>query len=109
MVLTLYGSRILILCDDMAEKVGRIFVADKHSERSRTATIIATGDGIRKTRTKWWHLWKTPIFKVGDKVLLSWYTGVHLHLIDKELFGIPVDEDKHRLVMEGEILGKLTD
>ena len=96
MNLTLYGSRILILCDDMAEKVGRIFVADKHSERSRTAKVLAIGDKVEN-------------YAVGDKILLSWYTGVHLHLIDKELFGIPVDEDKHRLVMEGEILGKLTD
>jgi co-chaperonin GroES (HSP10) len=96
MVLTLYGSRLLILCDEMAEKVGRIFVADKHSERSRTATVVAVGDEVKN-------------YQVGDKVLLSWYTGVHLHLIDKELFGIPVDEDKHRLVMEGEILGKLTE
>jgi co-chaperonin GroES (HSP10) len=97
MKLELFGHRILILCDAVSErKIGSIILADQHSERSRTATVVTVGD-------------KVTNYAAGDKVLLSWYTGVHLHLIGEELFGSVVDEDRHRLVMEDELLGKLKD
>jgi co-chaperonin GroES (HSP10) len=96
MKLELFGTRLLILCDEMVEKIGRIIVPEKHSERSRTAVVVACGDRVENYQT-------------GDKILLSWYTGVHLHLPGAELFGVPVDEDRHRLVREDEILGKLKD
>lgn len=42
MRLELYGDRILVLCDPVEEKkVGLVYVADKHSERTRLATIIS--------------------------------------------------------------------
>jgi len=94
--LNLYGNRLLLWCDDLEQKVGSIIVAQQHSERSRTATVVAVGDGVEN-------------YRPGDKVLLSWYTGVHLHLLGKELFGQPVDEDRHRIVREDELLGKLTE
>lgn len=97
MRLELYGDRILVLCDPVEEKkVGLVYVADKHSERTRLATIISVGDTVTK-------------YKPGDRVLLSWYTGVHIHLIGEKLWDIEADEDRHRMVMEGEILGKLVD
>ena len=97
MTLHLYGKRILVFCDAVAErKVGSIILADKHAERSRIATILAVGDEVKN-------------YYVGDRVLLSWYTGVHLHVFGDTLFGTEVDEDRHRLVNEDEILAKITD
>lgn len=97
MRLELFGKRILILCDQIAErKVGSIILADKHAERSRTAIVLAVGGDVKN-------------YIVGDKVLLSWYTGVHLHVLGETLFGQEVDEDRHRLVNEDELLGKITD
>lgn len=107
MRLELYGKRILILCDAVEErKIGSIIIADKHAERSRVATVLAVGDKV-KHPGKWWQFWIKPHYKTGDRVLISWYTGVHLHVIGEKIFGQEVDEDKHRFVMEDEILSKI--
>lgn len=90
----LYGDRLLVLCDEMVDKVGSIIMPNQHSERSRTAKVIAVGN-------------KVEHYVPGDSILLSWYTGVHIHLPGKELFGTRVDEDRHRIVREEEILMKL--
>ena len=94
MQLEVYGSRLLVLCDEMNEKVGSIIMPGKHAERSRTARVLSVGD-------------KVEHYQAGDKILISWYTGVHLHLPGHNLFDIPVDEDRHRMIMESEILGKI--
>jgi co-chaperonin GroES (HSP10) len=90
----LFGNRLLIQCDDMKEQVGRIIMPNQHSERSRTAQVIAVGDRVEN-------------YMVGDKVLISWHIGTHIHLPGQELFGITVDEDKTRIVRDEEILMKL--
>jgi len=41
---------------------------------------------------------------VGDKVLISYYTGVFVHLPD---FAFRGKEDLHRIVREDEILAKI--
>lgn len=95
MRLELYGDRILVLCDAVEErKIGSLYVADKHSERTRLATVISVGDTVSK-------------YRAGDRILLSWYTGVHVHLLGEKLWDVDADEDRHRLVMESEILGKI--
>lgn len=95
MTLSLFGKRLLIRCDEIAErKVGSIIISDKHAERSRVATILAVGTDVKN-------------YHIGDRVLLSWYTGVHLHVFGDTLFGETVDEDRHRLVNEDELLGKI--
>jgi co-chaperonin GroES (HSP10) len=95
MKLGLYGKRILIFCDEISErKVGSLIISDKRAERSRVATILAVGGDVKN-------------YQVGDRVLLSWYTGVHLHVFGDTLFGETVDEDRHRLVNEDELLGKI--
>ena len=97
MQLTLFGNKILILCDAISEKkIGSIIIPEGRSERSRTAVVVAVGDSVKN-------------YVPGDTVLLSWYTGVHLHLDGKDLFGVPVDEDRHRIVRDEEILGRLSD
>ena len=95
MELEIYGSKLLIYCDEMVNQVGRIIMPEKHSERSRTATVVLAGDNVKN-------------FAVGDRVLISWYTGVHTHLVGKFIGGVEVDEDRHRFVREEEILAKIT-
>jgi co-chaperonin GroES (HSP10) len=76
--------------------VGRIIVSDKHSERTRFADVVAVGDGVKN-------------YKPGDKIMISWYTGSHVHILEDDLFGNKPDEDLDRFVMESEILGKVID
>ena len=115
MKLALFGPRILVRCEPVGERmVGRIIIQDKHSERTRFADVVAVGDDVRKQRTKWWHfrigrVWfgGTPIYAPGDRVMISWYTGAHIHILEDDLFGNKPDEDLDRFVMESEILGKV--
>ena len=95
MKLALYGPRILLRCEPAEEiKVGRIVIPDKHSERTRLAEVIAIGDDVKN-------------YVPGDKVMISWYTGSHVHIVGGELFGKPNDEDLDRFVSESEILAKV--
>ena len=97
MRLELFGKRLLIRCEPVEErKVGRIIVADKHSERTRFANVVAVGNEVMD-------------YHPGDKVMISWYTGSHIHIMEEDLFGNKPDEDLDRLVMEAEILGKVID
>jgi co-chaperonin GroES (HSP10) len=64
---------------------------ENHHERSRIGEIKQVGEKVHR-------------YKVGDKVLLSVYAGTRIHLIDKEIDGEPIDEDRHRIIREEEIL-----
>ena len=106
MKLELRGDRIFVIFDEMEK--GKKYISkatgqemelhypDKHGERSRIATIKSIGGEVND-------------YKEGDKVLLSWYTGVRVHLIGKKLFGEEVDEDRFRIIREEEILAKVID
>lgn len=82
------GDRIYLVMDEFVEKIGSIFVSETHSERSRTGTVKAVGEDVKS-------------LKVGDRVLISFYTGIKLHT--PETYS---HEDLHRIVREGEVLMK---
>jgi co-chaperonin GroES (HSP10) len=86
-----WGDRIYLILDEMQESVGLIKLPERHSERSRIATVSAVGEAVKH-------------FAVGDKVLISYYTGVFIHLPD---LAFRAQEDRHRIVREDEILAKL--
>jgi co-chaperonin GroES (HSP10) len=86
-----WGDRLYIILDDPKESVGLIQLPEKHSERSRIATVAAIGEGVTH-------------FKVGDKVLISYYTGIFVHLPD---LAYRSKEDLHRIVREDEILARI--
>lgn len=86
-----WGDRLYIILDDPKESVGLIQLPEKHSERSRIATVISIGEGVTH-------------FKVGDKVLISYYTGIFVHLPD---LAYRSKEDLHRIVREDEILARI--
>ena len=92
-----WGDRIYLILDEPVKSVGGILMPERHSERSRTATVAAVGDGTSKVEG-------LPRWTVGDKVLISYYTGVFLHLPD---FAFRGKEDLHRIVKEDEILAKI--
>jgi len=86
-----WGDRLYIILDEPKESVGAIILPERHSERSRVATVSAVGKEVK-------HI------KVGNKVLISYYTGVFIHLPD---FAFRGKEDLHRIVREDEILAKI--
>lgn len=86
-----WGDRIYLILDDPKESVGLIQLPERHSERSRTATVSAIGEEVKH-------------FNVGDKVLISYYTGIFVHLPD---LAFRSKEDLHRIVREDEILAKI--
>jgi len=63
----LMGDRMYIRLDKMVDKIKNIFVPDEHREPSRIATVMKVGPDVTK-------------FKVGDRVLVSFYTGVPINL-----------------------------
>ncbi len=71
----------LIVCDEMAEKEGMIILPENHSERSRIATVIAIGPGTLNGKGEL----VPPILKVGDRVIIKWHVGDHLHLPGKTM------------------------
>jgi len=84
-----HGNRVYLFADKHKEQTGTIFLPERHSERSRVATVMGVGNEV----TKW---------KKGDRVLISWYVGVIIAII-----GMDFEADRHRMVTEDEILGKV--
>ena len=80
------GDRLYVRLDPMVEKVKNIFVPDDHREPSRIATIKEVGPEVKK-------------FKVGDRILVSFYTGVPINLPQYDL-----DPALDKIATESEIL-----
>jgi co-chaperonin GroES (HSP10) len=77
-------------------KVVTIAIPEQHHERSRIGIVKQVGEEVTQ-------------YVPGDKVLLSVYAGVRIHLIDKEIDGEPIDEDRHRVIRQEEIVAKILD
>jgi len=73
-----------------------IELPENHHERSRIGVIQQVGEDVTD-------------YKVGDKVLLSVYAGVRIHLIGREIDGKPIDEDCYRIIRAEEIIATLLD
>lgn len=73
-----------------------IALPENHHERSRVGVVQQVGDKVTK-------------YMVGDRVLLSTYAGVRIHLIDREIDGQPIDEDRYRIIRQEEIIATILD
>ena len=73
-----------------------IALPENHHERSRIGLIKQVGEGVTK-------------YAPGDRVLLSVYAGVRIHLIGRDIDGEPIDEDRHRIIRQEEIVAVLLD
>ena len=73
-----------------------IALPENHHERSRVGLIKQVGEAVTK-------------YVPGDRVLLSVYAGVRIHLIGRTIDGEPIDEDRHRIIRAEEIVATLLD
>jgi hypothetical protein len=98
-------DRIFVILEPMVttktitNKFGETVVIDlpeNHHERSRIGVIQQVGDQVTK-------------YAVGDRVLLSTYAGVRIHLIGRQIDGKDIDEDCYRVVRAEEIISTLID
>lgn len=86
------GLRLLIKLNKVGEiktKAGLI-LPEKHSEESRLGTVIAIGDEVDKK------------FKVGDQILIAFFSGTVLHFPGEGL-----TDDTVRMITESEIMAKV--
>jgi chaperonin GroES len=103
MKLRLREDCMLVFCDPDIKKIGNILVPEDHSERTRKATIIAVGPGLRERDGT-----IRPVgYKVGDRIIMKWHAGDRLHLPTDTINGEPVDEIRHRIIREHEALAAI--
>jgi co-chaperonin GroES (HSP10) len=95
MDIEVFGNRLFVVFDDLKKSVGRIELPGDHSERTRKATVYKVG-GLSRD------------YKIGDRILLSWYSGVRIHRLGESILGLDIEEDRFRVVREEEILAKIT-
>ena len=105
MRLEVTGDRIFCILEPMVKtktienKFGEkieIDLPENHHERSRVGVIQQCGPDVFG-------------YYPGDKVLLSVYAGVRIHLIGRQIDGKDIDEDCFRIIRSEEILCKLID
>lgn len=86
------GLRLLIKLNKVEEMKtkGGIVLPDNHSEESRLGTIIAMGEEVDKK------------FKLGDQILVAFFSGVVLHFPGEGL-----TNDTVRMITESEIMAKV--
>ena len=78
---------------DIEEKIGRIIIPRGAAIAIRKAIVRAVGPTCE-------------IVKVGDKVLTSKYTGMHLFLCMEDVW---TDGERHRMCREDEFISLYTD
>ena len=105
MKLKVNKDRIFVILEPMKDKIevegpgGKKIMMDlpeKHSERSRIGVIQSCGEDVSD-------------YFPGERVLLSTYAGVRIHLIDREIDGNKVDEDRYRVIRQEEIVAIIED
>jgi len=105
MQISVKADRIYVVLEPMVttrtitNKMGEtieIAIPENHHERSRIGVIKQCGSEVFG-------------YFPGDRVLLSTYAGVRIHLIDREIDGEPIDEDRHRIIRQEEIIATILD
>jgi co-chaperonin GroES (HSP10) len=105
MRLKVSDKRIFVILEPMVKtktienrkgEIVEIEIPEQHRERSRVGVVQQVGDSVSE-------------YKAGDKVLLSVYAGVRIHLIGRKIDGQDIDEDRFRIIRQDEILATLYD
>lgn len=92
MKIELFGKGVYAILEAVQEKkVGSLYVADKHPEKQRLATVKVTGPDVTRVRA-------------GDRVVVSAYSGIPLEMFGADIDGIPIEKDIHRVFKEDELL-----
>ena len=85
-----HGNRLYVIVDRVEErKIGNLYVPDNHSEHSRIATVVAAGEDAKH-------------YKPGDRIVISYYTGIVIDLPELNIIG--EGQDVHRIIREDEVL-----
>ncbi len=87
--LELKGDRVYVVLDELPNQVGLLYVSEKQSFPSRIGTVKRIGPGVKE-------------FAVGDRVLISSYTGINLYL-----WHYGIKDERYRIMREDEILAKV--
>jgi len=90
--ITPLGYRVLVEILGLKEKFGQIFIPDTAKRRLIKAKVIAIGEQAEKAGD--------VSFKVGDIILVSWFVGVPVDIIDED---VPIE--RYKLVLPDEIIG----
>ena len=90
------GDNIYIKLDKFKDEIKTesgviITLPNKHSERTRRATVIDVGDEVKN-------------YKKNDRVLIHYLMGSTLHLT-----GVFGEDERHRVIIESEILARIED
>ena len=97
------GDRLYVVLEEMKKSktiagpggtTMEVALPENHHERSRVGVVQQVGAEVVG-------------YFPGDKVLLSTYAGVRIHLIDREINGVPIDEDRHRIIRAEEIIATI--
>lgn len=86
-------NNVYYVWEDIVEKMGRIIIPKGAAIAMRKAVVKAVGPTCE-------------MVKVGDKVLTSKYTGVHLFLCMEDVW---TDGERHRMCREDEFIAIYTD
>ena len=84
------GDRLYVKLDEVPNKSGSIYLTETQALPSRIGTVIDAGPEVKA-------------FSVGDRVLISSYSGVNLYLWQ---YGIK--NEQYRILTETEILATVT-
>ena len=105
MQIQVQGDRCFVILEPMVktkkyiDKMGverELELPENHHERSRIGVIQQVGPEVRG-------------YFPGDRVLLSTYAGVRIHLIGRQIDGKEIDEDCYRVIRAEEIIATFTD
>ena len=88
-IIPMHDNVLLKLNPVQQRKVGEVWIASKHSEKIRVAEVLEIGEEV-------------TTFKKGDKVLVNFYAGVVVYLLDLNWL-----DDTHRVFAENEIFAKI--
>ena len=85
------GDTIYILMDDREQKSSIIYTPENAQQISEVGTVVKKGPDVQ-------------LVNIGDKVIISYYTGIHLQL--PECYS---ESKYHRIIREHEILCRISE
>ena len=88
--ITPFGDRMLVQFLPKEQVIGNLILPETVGQRSWLANVMAIGDKVTQ-------------FKVGDMIVLSFYTGIVINLYENHWLGTAI-----RMVTQEEVLGLAT-
>ena len=68
------GDRVVLKIEEKEQTVGGFVIAGSAQEKTKTATVVATGQGVRTLSGEL----VAPSVKVGDQVLVEAHAGIEV-------------------------------